>query len=191
MTLFFVVLHLTAREMVFKPLHIANKDLVRIQARLDQTKQLLHEYPEARNRTKDILARIDALREKSVSTKGLPKINKEITQKASELKIDIISIKPVEKPNFSETNLPQGVSKAYIEVVMRASYKTIGDYLNAIKQMPFSLTVEEVSLERSSESDATGRGMNAAKPRPGAKENASGGEVVATILIGSCMIWFL
>jgi len=185
--IFFIGAHLVAREVIFKPLAKAHQRLSEAQKHLEDTQKLVHDYPDARTRTKEILTRMDALKEKSVSSKELPKIIQQLTKKTSELKIDIISIKPIEKPEFTETGLPQGVSKAYIEVVVRAPYKTIGDYFKALKEMPILFTIEGITLERSS-------GPENEKGREGKKEGTSAapaGEVIASMLISNYTVWHL
>jgi len=183
---FFVVAHFVAREVIFRPLNKSHQRLNDAQKRLEDTQKLIHDYPDAKNRTKEILTRMDALKEKSVSSKELPKIIQQLTKKTSELKIDIISIKPIDKPDFTETGLPQGVSKAYIEVVVRAPYKVIGDYFKALKEMPILFTVEGVSLEKSVPTDS-----ERSRDKKMGASNASDGEVVASMLISSYTVWHL
>jgi len=183
---FFVALHLVARQVVFIPLAQARKHMDEVQRKLEETQKLVKDYPDARSRTKDIMARMEALKEKSVSSKELPKIIQLLTKKSSELKIDIISIKPTENVDIKEAMLPQGVSKAYIEMVAKAPYTVLGDYLKALKEMPIVFTVEKISLEKLPEDDV------AAARAPNKKEDETpGGKVVATMLISSYTVWQL
>ena len=184
---FFTAAHFAARAIIFRPLDRAHQRLSDAQRRLEDTQKLVHDYPDARTRTKEIITRMDALKEKSVSSKELPKIIQQLTKKTSELKIDIISIKPIDKPDFTEPGLPQGISKAYIEVVVRAPYKTIGNYLKALKELPILFTVEGVSLERSVRTE----NEKIRDKKTGAKDAAPEGEVVASMLISSYTVWRL
>jgi Tfp pilus assembly protein PilO len=186
--IFFVAAHLVAGEIIFKPLAKAHQRLSEVQKRLEDTQKLVHDYPDARTRTKEILTRMDALKEKSVSSKELPRIIQQLTKKTSELKIDIISIKPIEKPDFAEAGLPQGVSKAYIEVVVRAPYKVIGNYFKALKEMPILFTIEGVTLERSSGPESERDKEN---KKESAKDAGYAGEVIASMLISSYTVWRL
>jgi len=185
--IFFTAAHFAARVIIFRPLSKAHQRLNDVQRRLEDTQKLVHDYPDARARTKEIAVRMDALKERSVSSKELPKIIQQLTKKTSELKIDIISIKPIDKPDFTEIGLPQGVSKAYIEVVVRAPYKTIGNYLKALKEMPILFTVEGISLEKTVRMDNE---KNRDK-KTGSKEITPEGEVVASMLISSYTVWRL
>lgn len=181
--LFFFALHFFAQEIVFKPLVREMKKYDDVQNKLLLTERLVKEYPDARNHTKEIQVKIDALKEKSVSSKELPRIIQQLTKKSSELKMDIISIKPVDKVDFKEAALPQGISKDYIEVVVRAPYVTIGEYLKALKEMPIVFTIEGISLERTMDSGAGPKQIN--------KNKDPEGKLLATMLISSYTIWQL
>ena len=182
---FFVALHLAARQVVFVPLAKAKKDLDEVQNKLEETQKLVNDNPDARTRTKEIMARMDALKEKSVSSKELPKIIQLLTKKSSELNLEIISIRPVEDIALKDASLPQGVSKDYIEIVAKAPYAALGDYLKALKEMSVIFTVETISIEKFAE--AAEEDLARAKK----KEATAQGKVVATMLISSYTVWHL
>ncbi len=174
-----VLTHLTAQRIVFGPLEKARRETEAAQRKLDDTRVLLRDNPDARSRTQEITAKMEALREKSVTSKELPRIIQQLTKKSSELKMDIISIRPIEKIGFQETSLPQGISKAYIEVVAKTPYKTLGEYFKALKEMSIVFTVEGITLERATDENDTIR----------RKETGEEKRVVATMLISSYTIW--
>jgi|GEM_PF-2438961 len=182
---FFISLHIFAGHIVFRPLAQAQKKYDDMQAKLSATEKLIKEYPNVRDRTKEIQTKIDALKEKSVSAKELPKIIQQLTKKSSEMKMDIISIKPLEKVDFPEPKLPQGISKTYIELVARTSFSTLGDYLKALKEMSITFTVESINITKNNNTVAAAPDIF---KRKDAKPES---EIMVMMLISSYTIWQL
>ncbi|MCP4652171.1 MAG: type 4a pilus biogenesis protein PilO [Candidatus Omnitrophica bacterium] len=178
--LIFIVLHIVARQIVFKPLDQARKRMEDAQDKLDVSEKLIREYPNPKKKSKEMIDKMEELKKKSVSGKELPRIIQQLTKKSSELSMEIISIRPLEEASFDERKLPQGVSKAYIEVVLKAPYKTLGDFLKALKELPIVFTIEGITIhkfEQMSNRDLVKDGDELA------------GKLVATLLISSYTVW--
>jgi len=147
----------------------------KIQQALTDTEKLIKEYPNPDKNLEEIKERIANLKSKSVSERELPRIIQQLTKKTSELSIEIVSIKPIKELSFKEERLPEGISKSYIEVVLKAPYKVIGSYFKALVDLPTVYTVESISVEKfeNTEEDAS------------KKKKEEEGKVIANLLLSS------
>ena len=97
---------------------------------------------------------MEELDDRSVSDKELPRIIQQLINKSSELDIEIISIKPREDIKADAAGqLPRGVTKAYIEMILRCPYNVLGDYLGSLRDIPMILTVEDLYVEKMPEEE--------------------------------------
>ena len=175
--------HIFAGRRVFQALKQEQESARILQEELKQKQEKIRLYPNPKDEMEKIQADMDKLKEKAVSEKELPKIIQQLTKKSSEMGIEIISIKPVKDVGFQDSALPQGVSKAYIEVVMKVTYKTMGEYFKAMKEMPTTFTIESVAITRFEET--------AEETAADKKSQEEGGKLMVKLLISSYTIWKL
>ena len=177
---FVMIMHfVVGRLILFKKLREEKIKAEELQQKLKDSQNLVNKFPNPKSKIEEIKGQMEELKKKSVSEKELPRIIQQLTKKSSELKIEIISIKPIKKVPFKEINLPHGVSKAYIEVVLKTNYITLGEYFKSLQELPIIFTIESVALERSDyfeEEDFD-------------PEQEVTGQVVTTLLISSYTIW--
>lgn len=143
-TIFFLILHFFARRFIFNPLISEKQEASKMQDELDKKQQLIRSVPHPQEELKKINNRIEDLRKKTVSPKELPRIIQYLAKKSSELKMQIISIKPIEELPFEEQSLPSGIKKVYIEIVAKAPFKTIAEYVYKLKELPVIFTLESI-----------------------------------------------
>jgi len=167
-------LMILGNRFITQPMERIKKDLQKIQEELAKKEKMIRKVPHPRKKIEEIREKMEDLRKKSVSHRELPRIIQQLTKKSSELGIEIISIKPVEEVSFEEKKLPTGVSKAYIEVVFKASYKETGAYLKALEELPIIFTIEKLSIEKPSSEEIL-------------KEEEN--KLIVTLLISSYTIW--
>jgi len=165
-------LFVAGNHFVILPLRKIEKKLKDAQAELAKMEKMIREIPNPKKNIEEIQKKMEELKEKAASRRELPRIIQQLTKKSSELEIEIISIRPLEE-TFKEENLPAGVSKAYIEVVLKASYKKIGEYLKAIKELPIILTLESLFITKPMEEEI-GKGENT---------------LIATLVVSSYTVW--
>ena len=178
---FIVVVHFTVgRWILVQNLAEYKERSEKIHDKLHDKQELLRKHPNPEKKIKEIEKKMEELKKKSVSEKKVPKVIGELTKKSSELKIEIISIRPLQQAPFAEPKLPRGVSKAYIEVVLKVPYKVLGEYLKALDEMPMVVTLEGITLERIEEleEDVVDEAV--------LEKNA--GKVIATLLVSSYTI---
>lgn len=176
----FLALHFFLGARVFNTLDTEQSNMADMQKKLSETEKLIRDNPNPKKKMEEIRAKMEEVEKKAVSENELPRIIQQLTKKSSELNIEIIAIKPIKEVPFQEKNLPQGVTKAYIEVVLRAPYNTIGEYLKALEEMPIIFTVEGVAVEKSDRAEEI---------RPGkTRREADSKSVITTLLISSYSI---
>lgn len=177
---FLIVMHLIVSMTVLKRVNERRVVFQKVQKELALLQQLTHTYPDPEKKLEELEQKREEFRARADAKNELPRIIQQLTQKSSELNIEIISIKEIEKPPFKEEELPDGVSKAYLEVVLKAPYKTIGEYLKELASLPVVCTVEGLSLRKFSDA------------RKGLREKEttdSEGKVIATFIISSYTVW--
>ncbi|OQX80845.1 MAG: hypothetical protein B6D56_04000 [Candidatus Omnitrophica bacterium 4484_70.1] len=167
-------LMILGNRFITQPMERIKKDLQKTQEELAKKEKMIRKVPHPRKKIEEIREKMEDLRKKSVSHRELPRIIQQLTKKSSELGIEIISIKPIEEVSFEEKKLPTGVSKAYIEVVFKASYKETGAYLKALEELPIIFTIEKLSIEKPSSEEIL-------------KEEEN--KLIVTLLISSYTIW--
>lgn len=176
--LIFLFLHFTAGRWCFKELQREQSDMEDMQGKLEETEKLVKDYPNPEKSIEEIKAKMNELKNKSISEKELPRVIQQLTKKSSELGIDIITIKPTKDLPFTDTNMPSGISKAYIEIVIKTPYKNLGTYLKALDDLPTVYTIERIIIKKAAETEE-----DVTK-----KKKEEEGQVVANMIISSYTI---
>jgi len=166
-------LFIAGNHFIILPLKKVEEKLKNAQFELAKMEKMIREVPNPEKNIEEIQKKIEKLKEKAASRRELPRIIQQLTKKSSELGIEIISIRPLEETTMEGKNLPAGVSKAYVEVILKASYKKIGEYLKAIRELPIILTLESLSITKPAEEEI-GKGENT---------------LIATLVISSYTVW--
>jgi len=151
-----------------------------VEKRLAEVQKLILENPNPKQKIQEIIDKRKEFEKRSNAENELPRIIQQLTQTSSELNIEIISIKKIEALPFKEILLPQGVSKAYLEIVVKAPYKTIGEYLEALTVLPIICTIEGISLKKFVDLKGAVRGE---------KSTDSEGKIIATLIVSSYTVW--
>lgn len=144
---------------------------------LDEAQELIRTIPNPQKEIEKIRAGMEELEDRSVSKKELPRIIQQLINKSSQLQIEIISIRPREDIKTQDKDLPRGVSKAYIEMIIKCPYNVLGDYLKALTELQIIFTIESIRVEKIEEAEET------YKAKPEEKD------LFATLILGTYTIW--
>jgi len=150
------------------------------QKELSNARRMVRLNPNPQKGIDKIRKGMNQLRNRAVSQKDLPQIIQQLVRKSSELDIEIVSIKPKENIKVRGRELPQGVSKAYIEMIIKCPYDVLGNYLKAISRLPIIFTIESIYIEKIEQI--------AQKPeikRKAKKQNY----IFATLILSTYAIW--
>jgi Tfp pilus assembly protein PilO len=180
----FSAMHFFGGMYIFRLADQERKIAEEIQAKLATAQKLVNENPNPKKSIEIIKAQMEELQERAASEKDLPKVIQQLTKKSSDLGVEILSIKPVKALPFKEIALPQGVSKAYIEMTIKSDYRSLGEYLKAMKELPTVFTIESISIEPFNEGAV--EDVEAKKKKPSAA-----GNVIANMLISSYTVYKL
>jgi len=179
-TVFLIVFHLAVGRPIVKKADQARQRSYDLSKKLEEVQQLIRKYPNPMKEIEAIKKRREEFQTRANASNELPRIIQQLTQKSSELDLEIVSIRQIKEPPFPEPPLPEGVDKAYLEVVLRAPYSSTGKYLKAISNLPSLCTVESISLRRTQEKDRVLQsGLKKDDP-----EN-----IIATLIIGTYTVW--
>lgn len=166
-----------ARPVVFGKLDKVAAEYSAIQKELTDIESLIKANPNPKKKLQEIEDKMEDFKKKAVSEEELPRVIQQITKKSSELRIEITSIKPLKNVSSGKGRVPKGVSKAYLEVVLKAPYKVLGDYLKSLSELPIIFTIESLSVTGPREPKEPGQ--------------AERGEVTAVIILSSYTVWKL
>lgn len=150
----FGILHFVIGETANKRLENYKELLKQKQKKVGEIEVLMGQYPDPKKSTGEVKQKQRELEGKFISERELPRAMQMLTEKSSELNMEM-SLKPVRELSFKELPPPQGITKIYLEMEIKAAYTALGDYLKAIEALPITFTVESFHLER--EEDETGK----------------------------------
>ena len=115
---------------------------------ISDSEKMILRVPNPKREIKLLEERIDRLTEQAASKEEIPKIIQQLAQKTSDLNIDVISIVPREDLKALAGQLPQGVSKVYIEIRVGCAYKLFSTYISEITNLTTLFTLEDLLIER-------------------------------------------
>jgi Tfp pilus assembly protein PilO len=157
------------------------------QGKLTDSEGLIKSLPNPQKAIEDMEKKVEEFKGMGVSRKQMPKIIQLLGRSTSEHNINVISIKPREDISTEVENLPAGVTKVYIEMVMSSPYRVMGEYVKSLGELPVSFVIESVSIERKE-----GAVMPPAPEKKGLQpEKAEEGaeNLLITLLLSTYMIW--
>lgn len=159
------------------------KEFRSAQAQLQEAEDLIRSLPNPQKAIEELNRKVQEFRDAGISGKQLPRIIKLLVQAAQEdPDIEMSSIRPREDIQGANENLPAGISKVYIEMVFTCSYKSLGDHLKRIVDLPGGFTVESVSLQRREDSVPASRDAKSAE-----RKNA----LHVELLVSTFTVWEL
>lgn len=173
----FLLLHIFLGRPVIRYVDKLKDEFESGQSKLKESEELIKGLPNPQKAIEDIEKKVREFNDMGVSRRQLPRIIQLLGRSSSEYKINVISIKPREDIKYSGENLPAGVTKVYIEMVISSSYQAIGDYVKALSELPVTFSLENITIEKFSEK---------------AKDKTTGqeaGELLCTLLLSTYMVW--
>jgi Tfp pilus assembly protein PilO len=155
------------------------------QARLQESQELIRSLPDPQRAIDDIEKKIREFNELGVTNKQMPRLIQLLGQAVGERNLNVISIRSREDIKSTDENLPAGVAKIYIEIVLLGSYREISEYVKSLSELPVSFNVEALSFEKKT-TDTSEK-----QTRAGVKELEQKIQLQATLLLSTYMVWEL
>lgn len=180
-----ILLHIFVGRTILKHANKLRQEFNLKQAKLQESEALVRSFPNPQKAIEDIEKKTQELKDKGgVTPRQIPRLIQLLAHPASAHNLNIISIKPRDDVKSSAENLPAGVNKVYIEVVVSGSYQSIGEYIKTLSELPVAFTTEQLSIEKREESVVP----SATKKTP-EKSEGKPGELLATLLVSIYTMW--
>ncbi len=157
------------------------------QDKLLDSQTLIKSLPNPQKAIEDMEKKVEEFKGMGVSRKQMPKIIQLLGRSTSEHNINVISIKPREDIIAEVENLPAGVTKVYIEMVMSSPYRVMGEYIKSLGELPVSFVIESVSIERKNEGIMSPVPEKKGQQPERAEEKSE--DLLITLLLSTYMIW--
>jgi len=165
-TLVLVGLYLLLGKFVFDFSKKMQGGLKSEQGKLQEVEQMVRSVPNPQKALEEMDKKTAEFRELSYNKKQIPKLVQLLVKSATELNINVVTIRPREDIKNASDGLPPGVTKVYMELVLNCDYKSLAGFLNSLSTLPFAFVVDSLSLAK--------------------RENADGLE--ATLLVSTFMV---
>ncbi len=145
------------------------------EAKLRESEALIKSVPDPQRAIEEIESKVEEFKKKGISIKESLRIIQTLGQSVSGYNIEVISIKAGEDLKKVNESLPPGTTKVYMEMVLRAPYKVLGEYIKSLGELPMGFLVESLSLEKKAMEKSRGKGE----------------ELLATLLLSTYSVWGL
>lgn len=184
--LILVLLHLFLGVSIIKYSKRLKEEFKQKEAKLRESEALIKSLPDPQKAIEEMEKKTEEFRDMGLSRKQLPRLIQLLGLSTSEHNVNVISLKPREDIRVIDENLPAGVSKVYIEMVISGSYQSFGEYLKALSGLPTSFSIEAMSVEKK-ETGAEFQDTRRAFDKTEGKSETEG--LLFTLLLSTYMVW--
>ncbi len=185
--LILIILHILVGRNVSKYEHKMKGLFKDKQAKLVESDNLVKAIPNPQKAIEEMQAKAEDFKEMGFSRKQIPRLVQMLGQSTSKFAITVNSIRPRDDLHINESELPSGVNKVYIEMILSSSYRALGEYIKSLEGLPVSFVLESINLERDENSPE-------AIPEKIDKKGAEKTEekehkLIATLILSTYMVW--
>ena len=113
------------------------------QEKLDSAKNQFADLPAIEKKLLKLKSEYSAMEKKLPDDENIPEIIKQLSGELGKLDIKLISLVPEIKKASGDGE----VNETTIEILMQSTYRTLGDYLEAIENLPLLSKVQDVAME--------------------------------------------
>lgn len=183
-----ILLHIFLGRVVIKYSIRLKDEFKQKEAKLRESEGLIKSLPDPQKAIEEIEKKVEEFKDMGVSRKQLPRLVQLLGRSTAERNINVISIKPREDIKAIDENLPAGVSRAYVEMVISGSYQTLGDYIKVLSMLPTTFAIESMTIEKK-ETLQDNQGAKRASASEKAEEKQEEDILLCTLLLSTYMIW--
>ncbi len=156
------------------------------QAKLKESESLVRALPNPAKAIENIEAKVQEFNDIGVSRRQLPKLIQILAGLTSNSNINLISIRPRDDIHSGNEDLPQGINKVYVEMILNCSYRTLGEYIKSLNDKAASFSIESITIYRKEGNVEAGEAK-----KPSEKTDEKPVSLVITLLLSTYMIWEL
>ena len=121
------------------------QELEPLQAKLGEYQAMVQREPNPDKAIATLQDRIRRFNERASRREEIPRIVQQLSQNIGPLGIEVVSITPRDDLKVSG-NLPEGVSKVFMEVKLRCPYKDLGEYIEKLNTLAALFTIEDLKV---------------------------------------------
>ena len=121
------------------------------QAKLLESQELVRSLPNPRKAIEEIKEKLQEVQDMGESQKQIPRLMQLLGQTASEQELNVVSLRPRDDIKIAETELPQGINRIYLEIVLSCSYQALAEYIKSVNALSTTFKVESFTVEKESE----------------------------------------
>jgi len=178
-------IHLFLGSLVMNYEKRQKRELKLREEKVQESGSLIRRFPDPEKAIEEMEKKGQELRDMGLTRKQTPRLIQLLGQAAAKLNINkVISIKPRDDLRPTNETLPEGVSKAYVEVVISCPYQVIGEYMKSLSELPATFIIESLNVEQiavSPEKEKT----------PGKPVEQKSNEPLATLILSTYTVWEL
>ena len=121
------------------------------QSVLSQTQNLVRSQPNPQKAIEEVKAKFQDFQDLVVGKKQIPRLMQALGEAVGENSITVISIRQREDIKSEDIELPAGINKIYMEVVLVGDYPSLADYVKTVGDLPQAFKVESLAIEKHSD----------------------------------------
>ncbi len=118
------------------------------QVRLQESQDLVRSLPNPQKAIEELKVVQKEFQDSAVNMKNIPRLLQLLNQTAGERGIRIVSLRHREDIKNENSELPEGISKIYLEVAVVCEYKELAEYVKADGGLPLDFKVESMTVEK-------------------------------------------
>ncbi len=154
------------------------------QFKLQESEALIRALPDPKKAMEDIAKKAEEFKDAEINKKQVPRLVTLLGASISQYNMSVASIRPRDDIRSSSENLPPGVNKVYIEVVLNCSYQELGEYLANLGKLQVAFIVESITIDKKAGKDIAAVVQDKLKEKDPGKPR----DLVATLLLSTYMV---
>lgn len=180
-TVILILCYIFFGQSVLKYADQAKSEFKATQNQLLESQKKVSGLPDPRKAIEEIEKKSQEFKEMGLSKKQLPRITQLLGQTATGRNINVISIRPRDDIKSGGDDLPSGVTKVYMEIVLSCNYQELADYVKSLSGLQVSFALESLTITRKQE-DAL-----SAEPKSPGKNTGQSAELQANLILSTYM----
>jgi Tfp pilus assembly protein PilO len=154
---------------------------------IQEAEGLIRTVPNPKKAIEDLEKKAEEFKDIELNKKQIPRIINLLGRSISGRDITLIAVRPRDDIKTDAENLPAGVSKVYIEMILSCSYRDLGEYLDALTKLPLTFIIDSLNITKQQAAPVQPESGKAKSQEKGRDKKE--GPIVATILFSTYMVW--
>lgn len=147
------------------------------QVKLAESQELVRSLPNPVKAIEEIKVKLQEVQELGMSKKQVPRLMQLIGQAASDRNINVVSLRPREDVKNEDSELPVGINRIYLEIVLNCNYQVLAEYIKSVNELATAFKVESLTVEKESET------LSPTEAKSGSKNPAAASGLLKAVLV--------